>query len=628
MSLSLIGWIGAVMSRDRVDFGVFPDNDSSPSAISGLVLDLTPFLGLGARLDFSLQRKHRLLAADLLTALGIYWRGNINSVHGINVYKTAISAFLRYAAHGKYYSRIRLADLTEEMMVGFKSHLSLSQTQRKNSSRRKIYGNIVRLIGAAQRIGLIEQEFVAPKNLRHQQDSDITQPYTHPEALDLEAICRGLIDDLHQRLQRGRELLIIGKNPRGRYKHIFPIAADKPWNRLENMIWYVVNVFDGAPLSVLELRARKEWTFLNAIRGLYGGAYKRKDIYTHLYPIDFDLIPYFILIALYTGRNESSLLTLDRDCLEIKEGRTYFLYRKERSGDRVFRRVVKDDGAFSVATLIRDVLKITEPLIQFAPKDHRRFLFLGLTLQPKSDVPVRAVDPCYFKAQMNGEGGWVDKIGIKDEKGGKMRISLRRIRVTYLSRRYLRHGQLSKVSQDAAHALADTTVNYINNESTKHVHNHAIREGQKSALSVASPPKVLSTNNIKHAAKSLGIDEAKAKRYLSGEMDVLFAACSDMFNRPDGPENTRCDKPWACFGCGNTIITRHVLPRVIAFRNHAEKMRREIPENEWNEIFRTAISVVKNDVLPKFSSVAIKQAENYAARSSFFIPIALAKKSV
>jgi hypothetical protein len=260
--------------------------------------------------------------------------------------------------------------------------------------------------------------------------------------------------------------------------------------------------------------------------------------------------------------------------------------------------------------------------VKYALPHDREKLLLGLTVNGQGREPVKCLDPCHILAQMNRKGGWCDQRELQDEHEKPLRIFFRRWRVTYLTNRYKKTGQLSKVSKDAAHTLGSTSVSYVDNECTKHLHEQAVEAGIQSLRSLARP-KVIVQEYPHVAANALRTDVASAERILIGDQDVLFAACEDFYNRPGGLPNTPCDKPWSCFLCCNAIITRHVLPRVVAFRNFMLEEQNKLAIEDWNAKFGKFWHVLTNDVLSKFSSESIKEAEQLARDNILYIPLAL-----
>lgn len=125
------------------------------------------------------------------------------------------------------------------------------------------------------------------------------------------------------------------------------------------------------------------------------------------------------------------------------------------------------------------------------------------------------------------------------------------------------------------------------------------------------------------AAKVLGTDKETAEQVLRGEQDVFFASCKDFYNRPGGQPNTPCDKPWGCFLCSNAIITLHVLPRVVAFRDFMLEEHGKLSTEDWNAKFGEVWNVLTHDVLSKFSPEAISEATRLARDEVLYIPLAL-----
>jgi hypothetical protein len=581
-------------------------------------------LGKRAFLDLTGKTRFRNLAADLLASLARHLLFNSKSDLTFHSYSCVITRTLEFVGQEGLASGVRLAEFDTELILRFRRHIRLRLESQKNTTYRRVYGNFNRLLQAARAIGLFEPTTRVPRNFRHVDDSSVSMPYTFSEQLDLEEACRRCIDELHCRLERGKELLSIGSNPRGVRNGPGCKPAELAWNRLENLIWYVTHIHGDLPLSFTEIKARKDYSYLNAIRGVWKGTYRHWDVHAHRYTLAEDLIPFFILLAKQTGRNESSLLTLKRDCLREIDGNFYLIYRKLRSADREFRKRIRDDGPYSAVSLIRQLLRLTEPFAEYAPEAERDFLFLGMTILGRRSVPaVKAVDHSYFKFQMNREGGWCERNKLEDASGKPLKISSVRLRVTYLSRIYIKHGQLSKVSTDAVHAMADTTVGYLANTSTKHIHDQTVRDGIRASIAVVKRPSVLSIDDPVAGSKELNIPVDKVRAILKGEMDVLFNACKDVLNRPGGTPNTFCSKPWECFGCSNIVITRHVLPRVFAFLKHAESMKAVLGAEEWKGMFSQAVELIRADVLPRFSENVLANAKRRAAVQQFYIPIEL-----
>lgn len=626
----MIGPIGRMLvSSGKVDFSVVTRPQSSITPLGGLLLDKRDTLGPKAILDLRDVTGHLMLARDLLAALDEHASpGQIASDISISGYSPAIRTLLKYCSDIGAPQKIRMRDIGDDFLLDYRSYIRVAFAQFKNEYRRRLYGNLERLLKAGQELGLAPLDLEPPRNFGFVRDSDATQGYSAGEALDIEDSCRKHIRELLARLDKGQELLRQGKDPRGPAlpdpvtgRRLPRPPEQRPWNQLPNLLWFVVNVMGGQYVKYAGSKGTGLSSFNNATNGAFKGPYRKADVFSHLYPFAVDMIPFIILLAKTTGRNESSILGLRRDCLQEIDGRFILWYRKDRGADRLYKKVIANDGPFSPVALIKTVHKITKDLVAIAKPEYRDYLFLGFTLHTKGADSVKPLDPAYIKSQMNRVGGWCEKNRLQAENGELLKISLRRWRVYYLTKRYRQHGQLGKVTRDAAHTLSRTSLGYVDNDSTRHVHEQATEDGIRELLRLAQPTVVVG-DSVQETAMALGSTETEAESILRGEQDVFFASCRDYYNRPGGPKNTPCDKAWACFSCPNAIITRHLLPRVIAFRNFIAQQKVELTAADWASKFADVWQVLNAVILPKFSSEAINDAERYAANEKLYIPIA------
>ena len=619
------------MANKLVTFDRVPEEAKNVTALGSLVFDMRDTIGSYAYMDLRATARHQLLARDFIAALYAHASpGRISSDYSVRQYTALIRELLEYCSTEAVPDDFRMADIGFNFLLDFRTYVRLVTVDFKTEVRRRAYGNLVRLLQAGGAIGLAHPDLQPPRNFRFVGDADVTQPYSAGEALDIEDACRCHIRELLARLAKGQELLKLGKNPRTRPerdprtgKIVAKPPTERAWNQLPNLLWYVENCLDGRFLKRQELLAQGHSSFNNSIMGVWGGSFRKNDVYAHLYPLTEDLIPFVVLLAKATGRNESSIFGLHRKCLqELDNGRYVLWYEKNRGKDRRYKKIIRNDGAFSPVALIQTLQRITEPLVRHAALEHRDKLLLGLTIQGHGLDAVKPLDPSYVFFQMNGDGGWCDQRELVGEHGKPLRISFRRWRVFYLATKYVKHGQLSKVTRDAAHTIAKTTVPYLNNDSTKHLHERAIEDGIKSALAVVRPT-VLVDDSPQYVAEALGVDNCVAAKVVSGEQDVFFASCKDFYNRPGGPVNTPCEKPWGCLLCSNAIITCHVLPRVLAFRNFMIQQRTELSGDDWNEKFGRPWHVITADIIPKFSAETISEAERSVDDETLYIPLAL-----
>lgn len=614
------------MVKKRIEFYEVVETENNVTTLGSLILDKRSTLGAKALIDLRNFSCYEFLSRDLLAALDEYTKPKkLASDHSFISYGQAIRTLLRFCAESCQVSEFRMRHIDTEFLLEFRSYVRLTFSSDTNDHRRRLYGNIERLIKVAQELGLVSTELCAPRNFKYAKKIKGTLPYTTSEALDIEDACRTHIRATLGRLDRGKKLLQNGQDPRARSprKGKSPLSPEERlWNQLPNLLWFVVNVMDGMHVKNAGTAKRGLSSFNNATSGAYKGPYRKSDVFSYLYPFAEDLIPFVNLLAKTTGRNETSILTLSRDCLEEVDGRYLVWYKKQRGSSKLYKRPISNEGMFSPVGLIKTLLQITKPLLNLAKPEHRENLFLGFTIKSRGTDTVKPVDPSYLKYQMNRRGGWCDRNELMTENGAPQKVSLRRWRVYYLVKRYRTHGQLSKISRDAAHTLLRTSVSYVNNESMTHVHERATENGIRAALSVARPT-VVTAESPDELAATLKSSKDEASKLLQGEQDVFIAACKDFYNRPNGEKNTPCDKPWACLGCSNAVITRHVLPRVVAFRDFISQQRTELTQEDWQQKFGDAWMVLHQHVLPKFSDETIAEAQQSAKDEVFYLPITL-----
>lgn len=625
----MIGLTGMVMVN-RIEFSKINRKPTNLITLGSLIVDKRDVLGRGAIIDLRASTTNKEMARDLLGSFTEY----IDSGEGLRgitfgTYARSIRIFLEYCVNEGIPDNFRMKDIDSEFLVDYRTYLQIKYAENKSVTIRRVYGNLLRLLKAGEPLGFVHFDLLAPRNIRRVKDSDTTQPYTAGEALDVESVCRNSIRSLRSRLEKGKEMLAVGEDPRdvprrdpktGRVLAIPP--QDRKWNQLPNLLWYVVNVMGGEYVKHSGRKGMGHSSFNNATNGAFDGVHRKTDVYMYLYPLAEDLIPFIILIAKNVGLNESSILGLSRDCLQVIDGRYVLWYRKARGAAGLYSKIIDAESSFSPAVLIETIRQMTEPLVRFATDEFKNYLFLGLTIKGRGREPVKPLDAAYVKSQMNRRDGWCERQGLSDENGGRLIMSLRRWRVFYLTGRYKKYGQLAKISRDAAHTLAKTSVGYVANNSTRHLHERAVEAGITEALNL-SRPIVIAEDSIDKAAGHLRTTPENALRVLRGEQDVFVASCRDFYNRPGGLKDTPCDKPWGCLTCSNAVITRNVLPRVLLFRTFMEKQRVELSPWDWNEKFLQAFTILTESIIPKFSPQAIAEAESYALSEKFYIPLSL-----
>ena len=75
-----------------------------------------------------------------------------------------------------------------------------------------------------------------------------------------------------------------------------------------------------------------------------------------------------------------------------------------------------------------------------------------------------------------------------------------------------------------------------------------------------------------------------------------------------------------CLVCSNAVVTRHILPRLIAFRDFLIGEQQKDAE-AFIAKFGDALEIICREILPVFQASVIGEAERYAANGDFYVPI-------
>lgn len=433
-------------------------------------------------------------------------------------------------------------------------------------------------------------------------------PYTDEQMFEIVRICRREIAAVIHRLRMGRKLVAAGQDPNGYRRNA--------WRSQANVLWYVRHILHNAPFLSACVDKSAHRSLDTAFHKHRHGYPSADDTYGYLYPHIEDLTPFVILLHAFLDENHQCIMDLRLGDIEPTENtricRIHFV--KTRPARKEFTKLYSNKSIWSPGRVIHMIKLITASLRQWTNdpnlKDH-----LWIYLARRGE-PVRAV--------LEGEATrMVSEFG---KKHGLPGLQLSRFRVTNLSRAYRLTGNLALIKDRARHAQMQTTVHYLTNPETRDLHHSSIEIAQSEVLSLLDGTVVAPQEDISDAAllaNQLRIGVEAAKRITTGEQDVFIASCRDFYNRPDGPPNTPCDRPFACFTCRNAVWTSHILPRLIRFRDFLDAQRAHLPADEWHIRFGFPYRAITEAILPAFKSEIVSLAEAAAPFEPFHVPVSM-----
>lgn len=390
-------------------------------------------------------------------------------------------------------------------------------------------------------------------------------------------------------------------------------VADGYWT-IPNLLWWFVNNCGQQILTQFRGRispSKDVRRFYHAVvnhRARTGEQGGTRYLFSLLYPSLADLTAF--AIALFSSGVPDNIKTVfEMKVGDLKKinGRVYALLTKTRPYPKQY--VARLKGADAI---LETLLDVTAPLREIAPPDlkDRVWIYCG------GYKGIKAVESQPWLIEYVRR--WGNRHGFPDGE-----IQLSRFRPTHASEDYIRTGRLGAPKATLRHARSDTTVLYVNNEATKEIHETAIENAQRKAFSTLTKPTVIDTTDARLVAalrRELGLTPTQSEALVQGRSDLFFNSCKDFFNRPDGPKDTPCDRPFACFWCANSIYLRRHAVVLIALLGHFERRRDDEVEEIWNRKYREPYLRIKESILPQFSPATLAAAAARAQQLRFYIP--------
>lgn len=592
--------------------------------IQELRLDFTDRWGSGAVVDLTSLSDRPELASSMALALFDFCEPNeqVKRFRTLEAYERRIKAYFwpflsAYESDGK--PRIlRPQDIKTSTLRAFINWLRLKKIRLGTAYY--AYLVITRIISHLREAypDLIDAALEVPRfPIEGVEESHIPRaPYSEREALEIERAARKEIRLTILRLKQGSELLSNSKDPR----------SENNWNDKGNVLWYVKNVLGGEYLTRKELMESNHMALAYAFNRILPTS--KREIYSYLYPLISDLIPALIIISIKTGFNPQPVIDLSRNCLKAvpqsgKVGIVATKYRTGGAGPKTYMRVVDDRSSLGPGEIIRTFLNLTERCLQFIPTEDHNYLWVGLQpyyaegFQRLNNLRLIDKEVKKFAARNN----------LMGDDGKPLSLRLARLRTTWMTKRYKASGNLAAVSKDANHAQTSTTRNYINNAQTRPIHERTIADGLQDFYNAVRGRVLLQRpddpDQVESAAQITETTVERAESMLRGEQDTFVSSCKDFYNRPGGPANTPCDRPWACFTCKNAYWTSRMLPRLIRFLDFLVAQRTLLTAEDWRAKFGLPYEAITRYILPAFPTEVVSEARLTAEADQFLVPFTL-----
>jgi hypothetical protein len=135
----------------------------------------------------------------------------------------------------------------------------------------------------------------------------------------------------------------------------------------------------------------------------------------------------------------------------------------------------------------------------------------------------------------------------------------------------------------------------------------AARQAHEHAVQAAGRPRVLPGPVDATTLRQAGLGEQTARQAADGDLDTGWTACIDHGQHPltqQPCQVTLLD----CFHCGNCLVTRDHLPRLLGLLDALAQRRRELTEQAWWARYGPAWVAIGQDILTRFTPAELQRA--------------------
>ncbi|MFJ1957709.1 hypothetical protein ACIOGT_31080 [Streptomyces microflavus] len=424
--------------------------------------------------------------------------------------------------------------------------------------------------------------------------------FSNAERIALRDAARAAVRATEARLDRGRELLAAGNDPR--------IGG---WGDLPNLVWATRARMVNSQVLQTHLPAKSRWwprevvDLLPVPEGKSRGPGVRalgRELGRLLFPDEFDLQAFRVLLLLgMTDTTPEELHDLETGDIEFTDGGLRLVQTKLRasriradlhpevelkSGGEEF----TGDGSWDVPGLIRRLLAATALIREVFDPDP--YLFVAVR-QAASDGELRG-SVAQFKSPRYRFGFWI--ASQRDGQGRPLKISdpyeVRRLRkTTKVVRAVALGGTVSDLAGDDNHV--EVYRGYYGHGTTAHIMaGRAINRSQEWVFNRLVHKPVLVDEVAEErleepeVAEELGMNVEVAKAMRAGELDMGLTNCRNPYDSPQRTDNKLCHvAPAMCMLCRNAVIFYSQLPRLLLMSDRIERMRTALPPPRWHAIY-------------------------------------------
>lgn len=447
--------------------------------------------------------------------------------------------------------------------------------------------------------------------------------FSNAERLAIRDGCRQRIRVMEHRLERGRELLATGRDPRVH-----------GWSSLSNMVWGTHHLFNEENSSILKHLSQAFDALSDTEQRELGGRHPQRkggsfhiarNLMSLLYPTALDLNAYRALLQLDTGAAPEEITDIKISELQWHDGSIHVPLHKNRA-QRTRRAKFRTSGDKGN---VRDGWRAGDLV-------HGLLGAMSLT----KDVPGKDFESLFPIARRAGSvitkhAEHFNSVNFSSLVS-TLPASISRPHDPRRLRKTVKTAQAAVLQSAAAAAADDHTIavfqrHYAQSTTVHILAANAVTTAQQQVFERATKGPTFIPLQAKEALAGgfpTDIQAAASSAVTETEVDagMAVAQCSDPYSSPYGMENELCQvRPTMCFACPNAIVFADHLPRLIAYRAVLETHQREMPP----KVFATGHGQQLrnlNRILGEFPAEEISRANSILEASSHTIHVPLSQR--
>ena len=439
--------------------------------------------------------------------------------------------------------------------------------------------------------------------------------FSNHERQQLESVCRQIIRDTEARLSRGDELLAAGSDPRR-----------NGWDRVENVLWALRNLpykrsyyvhlvgsqrqLDPAEVDLMSGRFVDPLLVNKPPLLIAVGAF--------LAPDPEFLLAVRVLLHLQTGWAPEETVLLRRRDVEFRDDSVRIRAPKNRA-HRVRWHTLQTSSRQPWGWKAGDVLRRAADALRhvhaLSPEDSS-FWMTAAKVSPyhrAGEWPHWVVRPHTFGAVVSNLSELIRRRDLSISKPHDMR----RLRKTVKSARAALLGTLGGAAGDD-HSIEVFRDHYAQTTTVRTISAQTVIRAQQKVLKRAVEGPVLVTATARDVAATDDGDPevvrlaTQVAQETATEQELTLSACRDPHDGPLSQPGELCHaSPSMCLQCRNAVIFREHLPRLLAYENTLDSLKKTLPPIAYSEFYGQQTVNLKS-VIDQFTADDVARARERA----------------